>query len=31
MCNENKTTARKEENHAEATDGQRRHAPLRAA
>ena len=28
MCNKNKTTARKEESHAEVTDGQRRHAPL---
>ena len=31
MCNKTKDTARKEETHAEATDGQCRHAPLRAA
>ena len=28
MCNKTKDTARKEESHAEVTDGQRRHAPL---
>ena len=28
MCNKTKDTARKEESHAEASDGQRRHAPL---
>ena len=28
MCNKTKDTARKEESHAEATDGQRRNAPL---
>ncbi len=31
MCKKPKRAARKEETHAEATDGQRRHAPLRAA
>ncbi|RBT46502.1 hypothetical protein EB20_02545 [Enterococcus hirae] len=31
MCNKPKRTARKEETHAEVTDGQRRNAPLRAA
>ena len=28
MCNKTKDTARKEKSHAEASDGQRRHAPL---
>ena len=31
MRNKTKDTARKEESHAEASDSQRRHAPLRAA